>query len=98
MICRGVFLVNTQEAINGVPFVTFVTEFYLFPDHTKSLIADGFGPNIGVSTRRAVLGGTGHFKDAVGELREENIGFNSTGACNLRMTFKLKKAQGPPDS
>jgi hypothetical protein len=93
MICRGAYLEGSPE-LNTAPFLTFVTELYLLPDHTKSLIADGFGPNTGVSARRAVLGGTGQFKDAVGELREENLGFNRTGACNLRMTFKLKKA-GP---
>jgi hypothetical protein len=32
----------------------------------------------------------------VGEVRETNIGSNVTGFCNLRMTFKLKSAVGPP--
>jgi hypothetical protein len=30
----------------------------------------------------------------VGEIEEKDIGFNNTGGCNLRVTFKLTKAGG----
>jgi len=94
LICRGVFLVSSQDV--GAPFTTDVSEIYLLPDNTRSLVADGLGPNTDVTAQRAVLGGTGSFRDAVGELHEKNIGSNATGFCNLRMTFKLKSAVGPP--
>jgi hypothetical protein len=40
-----------------------------------------------------VLGGTGGFRDIVGEIKEENIGENKTGLCNLRVTFLVKKVK-----
>ena len=41
----------------------------------------------------AIVGGTGEFSGATGEVREEVIGTNSTGATgfNLRYHFKIKK-------
>jgi hypothetical protein len=40
-----------------------------------------------------VLGGTGQFRDIVGEIREENLGENNTGFCNLRVTFLVKRVK-----
>jgi hypothetical protein len=94
IICRGVFLISSHDV--GAKFVTDVSELYLLPDKTRSLVADGLGPSTDVTAHRAVLGGTGFFRNAVGELHETNIGSNATGFCNLRMTFKLKSAVGPP--
>jgi hypothetical protein len=38
-----------------------------------------------------VLGGTGRFAGVAGEVYEKNIGENSTGFCNSRVTFRLKR-------
>jgi hypothetical protein len=73
------------------PFVTLVSELYSLPDETTNLLADGFGPNPGFTARRIVSGGTGRFRDMVGEIEETNLGLNKTGGCNLRITFKLTK-------
>lgn len=29
----------------------------------------------------------------IGEIEETDLGFNQTGGCNLRITFKLKKVE-----
>jgi hypothetical protein len=76
---------------------TYVTELYLFPDDTQSVLADGQIPNLFLSLERPVLGGTGRFKNVSGQLREENIGLNRTGACNYRVTFKLSKPRHDDD-
>jgi hypothetical protein len=39
----------------------------------------------------AVVGGTGRYKGASGEVHEEVIGNNNTGAFNLRFTFRIKQ-------
>ena len=50
-------------------------------------------PNANFSARRVVLGGTGQFRDLVGEIKEENIEENSTGFRNLPVTFLVKRVK-----
>jgi hypothetical protein len=70
-----------------------MTEIYSFHKDGASILTDGIWPNANFSARRAVLGGTGQFRDIVGETKEENIGENSTGFCNLRVTFSVKRVK-----
>jgi hypothetical protein len=63
---------------------------YAFPDSASSLLSEGLVPNVGSSEMRAVIGGTGPFSSAGGEVRHENIGTNITGCFNYRFTFALK--------
>ena len=74
------------------PFVAFATEMFSLPDDRTTILTDGNWPNAHFSAYRVVLGGTGLFRDVVGEVFEENIGENKSGFCNLRVTFRLKKA------
>jgi hypothetical protein len=90
ILCRGVFLIRGDDFVT--PAFNNVTELYMFSDPGNSLVADGIGPNFGLANKRSVLGGTGRFKYAVGELMEENLGINGSGACNLKVTFSLRKA------
>jgi len=90
ILCRGVNLVSGADFTT--PAFTSVTELYMFSDPANSLIADGIGPNFGLANKRPVLGGTGRFKYAAGELTEEELGANKTGGCNLKVTFSLRKA------
>jgi hypothetical protein len=90
VLCRGVFL--TSGADFTTPAITYITELYMFSDPANSLIADGIAPNFGLANKRPVLGGTGRFKYAVGELLEEELGANKSGGCNLKVTFSLRKA------
>jgi hypothetical protein len=93
--CRGALLVPATD-FTSLAF-TYVTELYLFPDDTQSVLADGQAPNLFFSLERPVLGGTGRFKNVSGQLHEENLGTNSTGGCNLRVTFKLSKPRHDND-
>ncbi len=42
----------------------------------------------------AIVGGTGKYEGASGEVREEVIGTNASGCFNLRFQFSLKKKPG----
>jgi hypothetical protein len=95
---RGTFtadFANFEKAVNGLPGANpdagFVTEIYSFHEGETSIMTDGIWPNANFSARRVVLGGTGQFRDIVGEINEENIGENSSGFCNLRVTFLVRR-------
>jgi hypothetical protein len=97
---RGVFtadFANFEKAVDGLPGaspeVGIVTEIYSFAGDGASILTDGIWPNANFSARRIVLGGTGQFRDVVGEINEENIGENNAGFCNLRLTFLVKKVK-----
>jgi hypothetical protein len=65
------------------------------PGTEKSmLIVQGLNSHLGpasVPRILAIVGGTGEFSGAAGEVREEVIGTNTTGAFNLRYQITLKK-------
>ncbi len=88
--CRGTYIIGLNDSANATLF-TDTTELYLLPDDSTQLIADGRTPNVmGATVDRSVLGGTGRFRGATGEVHELELGTNASGFCNLRITFHLK--------
>jgi hypothetical protein len=85
---------NAKNKILSAPRVlAFMTETYGFPDDDSEIITEGAWPNAYHAVRRAVIGGTGRFAGMVGESWEENIGENTRDLnCNLRTTFRLRRA------
>jgi hypothetical protein len=99
-ISRGVFTQGVEDfekASNGLPGARpdegFATEIYSFHEGGGSIMTDGIWPNPTFSAHRVVLGGTGQFRDIVGESKEENLGENVYGFCNFRVTFHVKRAK-----
>jgi hypothetical protein len=97
-LARGVFTEDVADfvkAADGLPGAKpdagFVTEIYSFYEGRTSIMSDGIWPNPTFSARRVVLGGTGKFRDIVGETKEENLGENRYGFCNFRVTFLVKR-------
>jgi len=97
-LSRGVFTQGVEDfekAANGLPGARndmgFATEIYSFHEDRTSIMTDGIWPNPTFSARRVVLGGTGQFRDIVGESKEENLGENMYGFCNFRVTFHVKR-------
>jgi len=95
---RGVFTENSDQYLKAVAGekdvahnVEFATEILVFHDGS-TLLMDGLWPNAYRSTTRVVTGGTGRFSCVVGTVLEENIGEDDDLFCNLRMTFKIRKA------
>jgi hypothetical protein len=88
--CRGTYIIGVNDSSNATLF-TDTTELYLLPDDATELIADGRTPNVmGATVDRSLLGGTGRFRGATGEVHELELGTNASGFCNLRVTFHLK--------
>ena len=95
---RGVFTTDMDQfsrAVGGDRDVSstfaFFTEVLVFEDGS-TILMDGLWPNAYFAAHRVVLGGTGRFRDVVGEVLEENIGEDTDGLCNLRMTFRIRRA------
>ena len=86
--CRAVLLAPFSDLTT--PSASFVTELYSLPDDNQTIITDGPGANLFATVYRVVLGGTRSFDGVYGQIIEREIGFNKTGGCNFRVTFKLK--------
>jgi hypothetical protein len=96
---RGTALGNSADfnrAVAGDPgaprILFFATEVFSIPDDETTILTDGVWPNARMSAHRVVLGGTGRFRGVVGEIYEENIGEGTSGFCNSRVTFRIRKA------
>jgi hypothetical protein len=78
---------NTELPLTG-------TATYYFELEDGMLMVQGLNSHRtqgSVPRVHAIVGGTGRFKGASGEVREEVIGNNNTGAFNLRFTFQINK-------
>jgi hypothetical protein len=98
-LLRGTYTQDLVEFVNAAahkpaaPEVTFGTELFTFGDGS-TILTDGVWPNAYSMTSRIVLGGTGRFRNVVGQVTEENIGENAAlGFCNLRVTFHLTQVK-----
>jgi hypothetical protein len=84
-VCRGTFNLDIGEiAAGGFPHVTS-TQVFTFDAGT--LVSEG--PEGGATVTRAVLGGTGRFGRARGEVIEEPLGVNTSNLFNVRFYFDL---------
>jgi hypothetical protein len=84
---RGTWAATRAEIAAGTRPAFFATFFHFLDDGSR-LVAEGPHPE---SNPLAVVGGTGGFSGAGGELYDEILGRNSTGSVNLRLTIYLKK-------
>lgn len=86
-ICRGVWMVSSEDLANGASPAFDTTQIYLLPDETKQIISEGLeGP---APTLRAVIGGTGSMAGVRGQVRQELLGTNVTGLFNFRFSFDV---------
>ena len=78
---------NTELPLTGAVMYYFdLQDGALMVQGLSSHRASGSVPRV-----HALIGGTGIYKGASGEVHEEVIGNNNTGAFNLRFTFRIKK-------
>ena len=94
-VCRGVFLADFADIfVNGSAALAFdTTQIFLLSTDKNALFTEGFEGNVGVTTHRAVTGGTGHYRRVTGTLKQQTIGVNRKGAADglfdLRFTFTI---------
>jgi len=87
-ICKGIF--TSDLATDDIGFDT--TQMFLFGGDGNAIWTEGLEAGlgkIGVITHRAILGGTGQFRGAQGEVIQEALGTNASGTPNIRVTFKM---------
>jgi len=90
-ICRGVWMIGSDELAAGASPAFDTSQIFLLPDDSKQLFSEGLeGPQ---PTLRAVTGGTGSMIGAAGQVRQETLGTNVTGLFNFRFTFRLNNQQ-----
>ena len=87
------FLLAAARDKRAAPNMAFASEMFSLSSDKSIILTDGTWPNAYFSATRAVLGGTGSFRDVVGEVHEENIGENKHGFCNFRVTFKIQNVK-----
>src|SRR5262245_26559871 len=89
-ICKGIF--TSDLATEDVGFDT--TQMFMFDGDSDAIWTEGLEAGlgkIGVLTHRTILGGTGRFRGARGEVVQEALGTNASGTPNIRLTFKILK-------
>jgi len=94
-VCRGVFLADFSEIMNGTASLTVdTTQMFLLTTDRNAIVTEGFEGNVGVTTHRVVVGGTGRFDGVRASVKQETIGVNRNGASDglfdLRFTFEVK--------
>ncbi len=90
-VCWG-YHVGQGGATETGPWV-ITHQIYDFGDKVgrKSLVSAGFElVDIGVPIKRAIVGGTGPYDAARGEVVQKMIGFNQLKGVNLRYQLKVK--------
>jgi hypothetical protein len=87
------FVLAAAHDKSAAPDMAFASEMFKLASDKSLILTDGTWPNAYFSATRVVLGGTGSFRDVVGEVHEENIGENKYGFCNFRVTFKIQNVK-----
>lgn len=91
--CRGWFTQDVASATQGIfDLSTQTFNFTDIPDigGMGSITTDGAVlREFGEEKKRAVVGGTGIFRNVFGEVTQKVIGANFTGTINIRTTFNL---------
>jgi len=95
-VCRGILTSDLASQLAGVDKIGFdTTQMLIFGSDRRAIWSEGLEGGLGeagVTTHRIVLGGTGTFFGASGEVVQESLGTNMTGAPNIRLTFRLRNS------
>jgi len=89
-ICKGIF--TSDLTTEDVGFNT--TQMFLFNGDKDAIWTEGLEAGLGkegVITHRTILGGTGKFRGARGEVVQEALGTNDQGTPNIRLTFEIQR-------
>jgi hypothetical protein len=96
-VCRGAFNFSIAEILAGSAPAQSSTQNYLFSPTAGSMAVDdslaSVGEEGGVTTHRAVTGGTGIYRGLIGEVQQEILGVNSSGLFNFRFTFTVRSPE-----
>jgi hypothetical protein len=91
-ICKGIF--TSDLGTDDIGFNT--TQMFKFNGDTDAIWTEGLEAGLGkapVTTHRMILGGTGKYRGAQGEVVQVSLGTNVSGTPNIRMTFKIQRGR-----
>jgi len=93
-VCRGILTSDLASQLAGDEKIGFdTTQMLIFGSDKRAIWSEGLEGGlgeVGVTTHRIVLGGTGAFLAASGDVVQESLGTNVTGAPNIRLTYRLR--------
>jgi len=93
-VCRGILTSDLASQLAGEDEIGFdTTQMLIFGSDRRAIWSEGLEGGlgeVGVTTHRIVLGGTGAFLAASGDVVQESLGTNVTGAPNIRLTYRLR--------
>ena len=93
-VCRGILTSDMARQLAGLDKIGFdTTQMLMFGSDRRAIWSEGLEGGLseaGVTTHRIVLGGTGAFLAASGDVVQVSLGTNATGAPNIRLTFRLR--------
>jgi hypothetical protein len=93
-VCRGILTSDMARQLAGLDKIGFdTTQMLIFGSDKRAIWSEGLEGGLGeagVTTHRIVLGGTGAFLAASGDVVQVSLGTNATGAPNIRLTFRLR--------
>jgi hypothetical protein len=93
-VCRGILTSDLARQLAGIDKIGFdTTQMLIFGSDRRAIWSEGLEGGLseaGVTTHRIILGGTGAFLAASGDVVQESLGTNATGAPNIRLTFRLR--------
>jgi hypothetical protein len=86
----------SQQFTGGDPLLSSTQDYVFSPtgalNGENSLMSEG-QESIVASTHRVVVGGTGIYRGAIGEVKQEVLGQNSSGFLNFRFTFQIRTSE-----
>ncbi len=90
--CRGWFVGDGFGTVTGpVVMTTQVYDLDLSEPGRKTIVSDGMELiDIGQTVRRAITGGTGQFREADGQVKQDLLGFNALGGVALSMRLEVE--------
>jgi len=92
-VCSGVFVADAADIFSEKAKIAFHTnQIFQLSDEQNALFTEGLEGSVGTTTHRVVVGGTGKFRNLVGQERQDTIGLNlgGKGLFDIHFTFKLK--------
>ena len=89
-ICKGIF----TSALGSEDIGFNTTQMFEFNGDGDAIWTEGLEAGLGkqgVITHRTIVGGTGRFRGAQGEVVQEALGTNESGTPNIRLTFHIQR-------
>lgn len=90
--CKGFF----TSTLGTDPIGFNTTQMFEFNGDADAIWTEGLEGGLGIAgvvTHRTILGGTGRYAGARGDVIQESLGTNASGTPNIRLTFRIQRGR-----